>query len=56
MDDSLPPGTRKQVDWAADGYSVLLNRTITDASGTRTEALSTRYRPWSAVYLVGPDR
>ncbi|MER3480441.1 MAG: hypothetical protein C4327_08180 [Meiothermus sp.] len=56
VDDSLPPGTRKQVDWAADGYSVLLNRTITDASGTRTEALSTRYRPWSAVYLVGPDR
>lgn len=53
-DDSLRPGVRKQVDWAADGYSVRLSRTITDASGTRTEVLSTHYRPWQAVYLVGP--
>lgn len=55
-DDSLRPGVRKQVDWAADGYSVRLSRTITDASGTRTEVLSTRYRPWQAVYLVGPSQ
>lgn len=55
VDNSLRPGTRKQVDWAADGYSVRLSRTITDASGTRTEILSTRYRPWQAVYLVGPS-
>ncbi|WP_276954749.1 VanW family protein [Allomeiothermus silvanus] len=55
-DDSLRPGVRKQIDWAADGYSVRLSRTITDASGTRTEVLSTRYRPWQAVYLVGPSQ
>ncbi|PZA07086.1 MULTISPECIES: VanW family protein [unclassified Meiothermus] len=56
LDPNLPPGARKQVDWAADGYSVRLSRTITDASGTRTEVLSTRYRPWQAVYLVGPSQ
>lgn len=53
-DPSLPPGTRKQVDWAANGYSTRISRTITDANGSRTETLATRYRPWQAVYLVGP--
>ncbi len=54
VDYSLRPGTRKQVDWSADGYGVRVNRTVIDASGTRKDVLSTNYRPWQAVYAVGP--
>ncbi len=54
VDYSLRPGQVKQVDWSADGYGVRVNRTIIDASGTRKDVLSTKYRPWQAVYAVGP--
>lgn len=51
---ALKSGQRRQVDWAADGYQLYITRTITDASGTRTEKLGTNYKPWRAVYEVGP--
>ncbi len=54
VDYSLRPGQRKQVDWSADGYGVRVNRTVIDAGGTRSDVLSTNYRPWQAVYAVGP--
>jgi vancomycin resistance protein YoaR len=54
---ALPAGARVQVDWAADGYVVTAARTITNASGTKqTDVMTTRYRPWRAVYQVGPAR
>jgi vancomycin resistance protein YoaR len=54
VDYSLRPGQVKQVDWSADGYGVRVNRTVIDASGTRNDVLSTKYRPWQAVYAIGP--
>lgn len=55
QDASLAPGVRKQVDWAAKGYRTQVTRTITTPQGSRTDTLSTSYRPWQAVYLVGPS-
>lgn len=55
VDYSLRPGQVKQVDWSADGYGVRVNRKIIDASGTRSDVLSTNYRAWQAVYAVGPS-
>ncbi|MFK7600831.1 VanW family protein [Deinococcus sp. SM5_A1] len=52
---SLRPGITKQVDWAADGYNLYITRTIKDASGVRTDKTSTVYKPWQAVYEVGPS-
>ncbi len=54
---SLPAGARTQVDWAAEGSLVTAARTVTNASGSsKTDVLTTRYRPWRAVYQVGPAR
>jgi vancomycin resistance protein YoaR len=55
QDASLAPGVRRQVDWAAKGYRTQVTRTITTAQSSRTDTLSTSYRPWQAVYLVGPS-
>ena len=51
---ALPKGVTKQVDWAADGFNLYITRTIKDASGTRSDKVSTIYKPWQAVYEVGP--
>lgn len=54
---TLPVGSRTQVDWAAEGSLVTAARTVTNASGSsKTDVLTTRYRPWRAVYQVGPTR
>ncbi len=55
VNPNLRPGTTRQVDWAADGYSLYIQRTIKDASGVRTDRTSTVYKPWQAVYEVGPS-
>ncbi len=51
FNSSLPAGTRKQVDYAVDGYNVNVVRTINGQS----ESLYTAYRPWQAVFEVGPS-
>ena len=51
---SLPAGASKQVDWAQDGYNLYITRTIKTASGSRTDRVDTRYKPWQAVYEYGP--
>ncbi|MFN3266467.1 MAG: VanW family protein [Deinococcales bacterium] len=48
----LPAGVSKQVDYAVDGYNVNVVRTINGQS----DSLYTAYRPWQAVYEVGPSR
>jgi vancomycin resistance protein YoaR len=54
FDRTLPPGARKQVDWAEDGFRVRVTRTITDAKGSKTDVTASDYRAWRAVYAVGP--
>jgi vancomycin resistance protein YoaR len=53
VDDTLAPGQRKQVDWAKQGMTVTVQRTIIEGGNTRTETLVSKYQPWRAVYLVG---
>lgn len=55
-DASLAPGQTKQVDWAVDGYNVQITRTIVDSKGARKDTISSNYRPWQAVFAVGPAR
>jgi vancomycin resistance protein YoaR len=51
FNSSLPAGTSKQVDYAVDGYHVNVVRTINGQS----EGLYTVYRPWQAIFEVGPS-
>lgn len=55
LDPSLPPGTRKQVDFAAEGARVEVRRWVRYRDGrVREDRVVSVYRPWGAVYLVGP--
>jgi vancomycin resistance protein YoaR len=54
FDPSLPPGARKQVDWAEDGLRVRVGRTIIDEKGSRSDVIASDYRAWRAVFAVGP--
>lgn len=54
VSNKLRPGQMNQVDWAQDGYNLYITRTIKDASGTRYDRTSTFYKPWQAVFEVGP--
>ncbi|WP_018111524.1 VanW family protein [Thermus igniterrae] len=55
LDPSLPPGTRKQIDFAAEGARVEVRRTVRYGDGrVRQDKVVSVYRPWGAVYLVGP--
>jgi vancomycin resistance protein YoaR len=54
FDRTLPPGARKQVDWAEDGFRVRVTRTVIDAKGSKTDVTASDYRAWRAVYAVGP--
>lgn len=56
-DPSLPPGYRRQIDFAAGGALVRVYRTVRLQSGAiRQDVLESRYKAWGAVYLVGPRR
>lgn len=54
VNPNLRAGAVRQVDWAQDGYDLYITRTIRDAGGVRTDKVSTTYKPWRAVYEVGP--
>ncbi|MCS7067476.1 MAG: VanW family protein [Meiothermus sp.] len=50
----LPAQRFVQVDWAAEGATVNVYRTIRFTNGKVTkDTLSSTYRPWGAVWLVG---
>ncbi len=50
----LRPQQFVQVDWAAEGATVHVYRTIRFSDGqVRKDTLTSTYRPWGAVYLVG---
>ncbi|HEY65804.1 MAG TPA: vancomycin resistance protein, partial [Caldilineae bacterium] len=57
LDPTLPPGTRKQVDWAQEGMDVTVIRIIKDGEGNEIgrDVFVSHYQPWRAVYLVGPE-
>ncbi|ADD29219.1 VanW family protein [Meiothermus ruber] len=56
VDPSLRPGQIKQVDWAVDGFRTRITRTITRPDGrVEVDVLNSNFRPWRAVYLVGPQ-
>ncbi|MCP2015727.1 vancomycin resistance protein YoaR [Deinococcus sp. HSC-46F16] len=54
VNPALGPGAVRQVDWAKDGYDLSITRTIKEKKGTRTDQTKTSYKPWRAVYEVGP--
>jgi len=56
IDQTLPPGSKKQVDWAASGIKTSFKNTIKDKSGQiiSKDVYTSNYIPWSAKYLVGP--
>lgn len=53
-DPNLPRGTTKQVDFAASGARVSFTRKVTKGDEVLIdETISSAYRPWQAVFLVG---
>ncbi len=51
----LPEGTKKQVDWAVDGATVTVTRTVTlNGVVLYNDAFYTRYQAWGDVYEYGP--
>jgi hypothetical protein len=56
MDHSLPPGTRKLIEPASNGVSVIVYRVITAPDGTKKKEVVSRdrYLPQEAVIAIGP--
>ncbi len=51
----LPSGTIKQVDWAADGADVTVNRTVYRGDQVYLQdQIYTHYEPWQNVFEYGP--
>ena len=51
----LPSGTIRQVDWAADGADVTVNRTVyRNEAVYLQDTIYTHYQPWGDVYEYGP--
>lgn len=56
-DPKLPKGTRKQVDWAAEGGTVRVTRIfMQDNQEIKRDSLTSRYRPWSNAFRIGTGR
>lgn len=53
-DPTLPRGTVKQIDFAANGANVSFSRTVEkDGKTIISETFRSNFRPWQAVYLRG---
>jgi len=51
----LPQGTKKQVDWAVDGATVTVKRTVTlNGVVLHNDTFYTRYQAWGDVWEYGP--
>lgn len=51
----LPGGEVKQVDYAAEGADITVNRTVyKDGNVYLQDTFETHYQPWQAVYEYGP--
>jgi len=53
-DETLDYGVKEQVDWAQDGMTAKVTRTIVENGKMRSEDLISTYEPWQAVFLYGP--
>lgn len=54
-DPTLEPGEIQQVDWAKDGLDVTVYRTVLEGDTViHQDTIFSRYRPWQAIYKVGP--
>lgn len=53
--DELAQGEVKQVDWAADGADITVNRTVYRAGEIiNQDTFYTHYQPWQAIFEYGP--
>ncbi len=56
LDPNLPPGERKQVEWAAEGMRVAITRAIFSAdSPTIKDTFASSFAPWREKWLVGAE-
>ncbi len=56
LNPELPPGQIKQVDWAAEGADVTVERTVWKNGAVYfTDRFITHYQPWQAVCQYGPE-
>ena len=56
FNEDLPAGTVNQIDWATEGATVTIHRTVTNAEGVLLidEDLVSQYIPWANAYHYGP--
>lgn|SRR5574341_174914 len=55
LNESLPRGTVKQVDWAVDGFDATVNRIVyRNGQIIRQDSFFSRYVPWQDVFQYGP--
>lgn len=57
VDPTLPPGTKKQVEFAKSGEDVSITRTVRSRDGNvvRQAAFNTHYQAWPNKFLVSKD-
>jgi vancomycin resistance protein YoaR len=55
LNEDLDKGEIKQIDWSADGMTVVVYRTVTrNGEVLYQDTIRTRYLPWQAIYEYGP--
>ncbi|MEJ2552092.1 MAG: VanW family protein [Anaerolineales bacterium] len=55
LNKDLDKGDINQIDWSADGMTVVVYRTVTrNGELLHQDTIRTRYLPWQAVYEYGP--
>ncbi|MCA9996674.1 MAG: VanW family protein [Anaerolineales bacterium] len=56
FNEDLPAGTVNQIDWATEGATVTVHRTVTNAEGVLLidEDFVSQYIPWANAYHYGP--
>ena len=56
-DPDLEPGEIEQIEWATDGMTAVITRAVHDGTTgevVKRQEFKSKFRPWDAVYLVGP--
>ena len=53
-DATLEAGQIRQVEWAKEGMTATVIRTVTENGESREDRIVSVYRPWNAMFLYGP--
>ena len=53
-DITLEPGQIRQVEWAKEGLTATVIRTVKTNGKDRKDTIVSVYRPWNAMFLYGP--